>query len=233
MDKVIFYHLIVIMRYDGFLSMTPLVSFHNADVQKSEIIKEIKGKAGIYRWVNTINGKSYVGSSVDLAKRLYRYFSLAHITAQSKHSAICRALIKYGYGNFRFEILEYCDKKETFIREQYFLDLLKPEYNILKLAGSPLGYKHTDEAKAKLRGAKNFSPEHALKLKIHIDKLNSEHSIAINVLDTENNTTVEYASIRLTCRELNCADVTVKKYIGSNKLFRNRYIISSKINKND
>lgn len=209
------------------------MSFHNADVQKSEIIKEIKGKAGVYRWINTKNGKSYVGSSVDLSKRLYRYFSLAHTTIQSKHSAICRALIKYGYGNFRFEILESCDKKENIIREQYFLDLLKPEYNNLKLAGSPLGFKHTEETKAKLRGAKNFSPEHLLKLKVQIDKLNSQHSIVIKVLDIENSTSVEYASIRLTCRSLKCADLTVKKYIDSNKLFRNRYIISSKINKKD
>lgn len=129
--------------------------------------------------------------------------------------------------------MEYCDKKETIIREQYFLDLIKPEYNILKIAGSPLGFKHSEDTKAKLRGAKNFSPEHLLKLKVHINKLNSQHSIAIEVLDIENNSSVEYASIRLTCRELKCADITVKKYIDSNKLFRNRYIISSKINKKD
>lgn len=36
------------MEYDSFFSVAPLVSFHNADVQKSEIIKEIKGKAGVY-----------------------------------------------------------------------------------------------------------------------------------------------------------------------------------------
>ena len=69
------------MYCDGFyLSVTPLVSFRNADVKKWEIVKEIKGKAGIYRWINNNNGKSYVGSSVYLSKRLYRYFSLAHIT---------------------------------------------------------------------------------------------------------------------------------------------------------
>jgi hypothetical protein len=38
------------MNYDSFcLSITPQVSFANADVQKREIIKEIKGKAGVYR----------------------------------------------------------------------------------------------------------------------------------------------------------------------------------------
>ena len=129
--------------------------------------------------------------------------------------------------------MEYCDKKETLIREQYYLDLLKPEYNILKKAGSPLGFKHSDEAKAKMRGPRNRSLEHTRKLKEHIDRLNSQNSIAIEVFDVEKDTKIEYASIRLTCRELNCADVTVKKYINSNKLFRNRYIIASNINKNN
>lgn len=31
------------------------------------------------------------------------------------------------------------------VREQYYLNLLKPEYNVLKKAGSLLGYKHTEK----------------------------------------------------------------------------------------
>lgn len=50
---------------------------------KFYIIKEIKGKAGIYRWVNKINGKSYVGSSTNLTSRLYKYYILAHIIVQT------------------------------------------------------------------------------------------------------------------------------------------------------
>lgn len=84
-----------------------------------------------------------------------------------------------------------------------------------------------------MRGPKNFSPEHLLKIKEHINKLNSQHSVAVVVSDTVNGTSVEYASIRLTCRKLKCADVTIKNYIDSNNLFRERYIISSKVNKND
>jgi len=34
--------------------------------------------------------------------------------------------------------------------EQIALDHFKPEYNICKTAGSPIGYKHTDEAKRKM-----------------------------------------------------------------------------------
>jgi group I intron endonuclease len=60
---------------------------------------------------------------------------------------IHKALLKYRYSNFSFEILEYCEPKKCIEREQYYLDLLKPEYNILKNAGSPLGFKHSEESK--------------------------------------------------------------------------------------
>ena len=44
------------------------------------------------------------------------------------------------------EILEYCAEGVNPVeREQYFLDLLKPEYNILNKAGSLLGFKHKAE----------------------------------------------------------------------------------------
>lgn len=47
---------------------------------------------------------------------------------------ISKALLKYGYSKFRFEILEYCSVEELLKREQFYLDNYKPEYNILKVA---------------------------------------------------------------------------------------------------
>lgn len=66
---------------------------------------------------------------------------------------VCDALLKYGYSNFSLFILEYCEPNNCLIREQYYLDTLLPEYNILQKAGSSLGYKHTDEAKALISAA--------------------------------------------------------------------------------
>ena len=53
---------------------------------------------------------------------------------------ICRALLKYGYSNFSLSIIEYCDANNCLAREQYYIDLLEPEYNILKHAGSSKDY---------------------------------------------------------------------------------------------
>lgn len=65
-------------------------------------------------------------------------------------SKILSALLKYGYSAFRLEILEKCDPNQTIDREQYYLDLLKPEYNILSVASSSLGMLHSEETKFKI-----------------------------------------------------------------------------------
>ena len=54
-------------------------------------------------------------------------------------------------------------------REQYYLDLLKPKYNILKTAGSSLGYPHSEEAKKKISEAKkNMTEETKKSINIYI-----------------------------------------------------------------
>jgi group I intron endonuclease len=76
-------------------------------------------------------------------------------------SIIYSALLKHGHGNFSLDILEYCEVNVLIKREQHYLDLLKPKYNILKAANSRLGSKHTIETKTlmsiKLKGINNPS----------------------------------------------------------------------------
>lgn len=47
---------------------------------------------------------------------------------------IYKALLVYDYVNFTLEILEHCESSVLLEREQYYIDLLKPNYNILKIA---------------------------------------------------------------------------------------------------
>lgn len=54
---------------------------------------------------------------------------------------------------FQLEILEYCEPRDTIEREQYYIDLLVPVYNILKTAGSRLGQNHSEDAKQAIRDA--------------------------------------------------------------------------------
>lgn len=84
--------------------------------------------------VELINGKYYIGSSLDLSKRLRTYYSLANMNSklEKSNSIIYLSLLKYKISSFSLEILEYCDKNELISREQYYIDSLEPEYNILK-----------------------------------------------------------------------------------------------------
>lgn len=133
-------------------SVNPVVTYTNADLDKSRIFKDNKDKTGVYRWVNCINNKSYIGSGINLYRRLYTYYDINLLIKEDRW--ISRALLKNGYSNFKLEILEYCDKDKLIEREQCYIDQLKPEYNILQVAGSTLGYKHTEETLAKFRSRK-------------------------------------------------------------------------------
>lgn len=117
------------------------------------IYKENKRRSGIYRWVNLINGSTYIGSGEDLTRRFRYYFSPKWLIKESlkNNSIIHRALLKNGYNKFRLEILEYCEKAKTLEREQYYLDVLKPTYNICKVAGSSLGRKTNSSTRLKLK----------------------------------------------------------------------------------
>ena len=220
------------------------VSYDNADTQKEIIYRDNRGKTGVYRWTNILNGNSYVGSSVNLAKRFTLYYSLTYLQKQAKNSIICRALLKNGHSNFSLEILEYCEPNVVIEREQYYIDTLEPEYNILKTAGSTLGYKHTEETLAKLRGRvfspetiekmkKRFTEEYRKKLGIAMKAAVSEFNVStkgvkVEVFNTETNTLVEYLSIRSAANALGAHMETIRRCIKANKLYMGKYSISIK-----
>jgi group I intron endonuclease len=51
------------------------------------------------------------------------------------------------------DIFEYCEPNIVIFREQYYMDKLKPEYNILKIAGSRLGTKQSEKTKKLISNA--------------------------------------------------------------------------------
>ncbi len=60
------------------------------------------GKSGIYIWVNWIDNKSYVRSSVDLYRRFINYYFSNYLNERVliRSSHIYRALLDYGYETF-------------------------------------------------------------------------------------------------------------------------------------
>jgi excinuclease UvrABC nuclease subunit len=207
------------------LSIVPVVVYSNADLLKTTILKDNKQKTGIYYWTNLLNNKTYVGSSINLGNRFRDYFKISYLmSGGNKNMIISKALLKYGYSNFKLEILEYCNEDNLRNREQHYLDLLQPEYNILKIAGSSLGFKHNEESLSKLR--------------LHLSELNFQKGIQIEVTDTETNIFTSYDSIRKAAEAINCNKSSLVSYDlkrkaaesleNEFKLFKKRYIINIK-----
>uniref|UniRef100_UPI0030E0C6E7 hypothetical protein n=1 Tax=Ophiocordyceps sobolifera TaxID=94213 RepID=UPI0030E0C6E7 len=160
-------------------NIVPVVIYTNADTQKELIFNENKGKSGVYRWVNNINGNTYIGSGVNLTKRFSNYYSykLMELYLKNRNSLIYRALMKYGYSNFNLEILEYCMPDKAIEREQFYIDNLSPTYNILTLAGSRLGVQHSENTK-KLMSAAAFGVNNPFFGKTHSEKTKLLMSVA-------------------------------------------------------
>jgi group I intron endonuclease len=113
----------------------------------------------IYRIVNTVNWKQYIGSTARVADRWKEHQRL--LNAGKHHSPVLqRAWIKYGSEAFSFEIL--CttppDKDSILAEEQLCLDWLPCEYNICTVAGSPLGRKHSPKARARMSESQRNRP---------------------------------------------------------------------------
>lgn len=140
------------------------------------------------------------------------------------------SILKYGLDNFTLEILEYCSPELVLSKEQYYLDLYKPEYNILKVAGSSKGYKHTPESK--MRKSSRVVSEKTLKkmsLRVQSDltrnKISTSLGISVQVLDITNEEGIVFESKKSAAEYLNTSDSTVGRYIKSKKLLFNRYLI--------
>lgn len=104
-------------------------------------------------WTNKLNGKKYVGSYMALKRRLLEYYNVNRLLNE-KSMPINIALLKCGYTNFSFTMLELCGKYSLMSREKHFFEVYSPEYNILKTPGSPSrgsGWKHYEAAIENMR----------------------------------------------------------------------------------
>lgn len=105
--------------------------------------------SGIYAIINKINGKKYIGSSVDIANRWSQHrYKLKKGSHPAKH--LLSAWNKYGEKNFDFVVLEECQTGSLLVKEQEYLDTYFPEYNTNKTANSMLGFRFSEEAKQRM-----------------------------------------------------------------------------------
>ncbi len=64
---------------------------------------------GIYKITNQINGKCYIGQSVNIKRRWQEHYKF---NSREQDAVIHQAFKKYGIENFSFEILEECSQNQ-------------------------------------------------------------------------------------------------------------------------
>lgn len=113
----------------------------------------IRKATGVYRILNSTNGRSYIGSAVDVRGRCRDHESNLFCLTHS-NSKLQRAWNKYGPAAFTFSVLLVCEKHDLIFYEQRCIDGFNSVvvgYNIAPVAGNMLGFKHSEETKEKIR----------------------------------------------------------------------------------
>lgn len=143
-------------------------------------------KTGIYKIVNILDLKMYIGSSVDIQGRWYEHIRSLNLN-QHDNSKLQRAWNKYSADSFKFEILEIINcpdnitdlefSKLILSREQFYLDTLlfasenddrfsKLGYNLQRsTTQTNLGRKFSEEFKDKIRKA-NLGKKYSIETKL-------------------------------------------------------------------
>jgi group I intron endonuclease len=169
------------------------------------------------------------------------------------NSRIYNGLLKYGYNNFTLDIMEYCEPDILIEREQYYINKLNPEYNILKIAGNRLGFKHSEATKNKMRGINNhfFGKTHTcetrkmiglslrsiirtnnnnkpkvLKLETKLKLSLRSHGIPIKVFDKSNNLIQQFPTMTSAAKYYGIHRRTIGRYLNKNTTY-NGYIFKS------
>jgi group I intron endonuclease len=163
---------------------------------------------GIYKILNKVNNKFYIGSSNNIKRRWMHHITYLN-GGYHTNVHLQNAWSKYGKQAFEFSILEQINENELLLKEQYYLDFYKQNnpdliYNISCVAGSPMkNLKHSKETietlKHKLSGVnhphygkcvdeqwrrnisknlKNFTDEQEIEFKNRWENGESKSSIA-------------------------------------------------------
>lgn len=122
--------------------------------EKNHLIDITQKKSGIYKIINKINGKYYIGSSKDIEHRWVDH--IRELRKNNHHNDYLQhAWNKYGESSFDFIILEYVEKNQLLIIEQKYLTELKTQQNeCYNLNFDAYGGEISDYSKQKIRKSK-------------------------------------------------------------------------------
>jgi group I intron endonuclease len=111
----------------------------------------MKSVSGIYKIESKLKtDRCYIGSAANIQKR-WNYHKEDLRKNKHANSRLQNHYNKYSESDLQFSILLGCDKEDLIKHEQFFIDSLKPYFNICKTAGNKLGVKASIGTIKKLR----------------------------------------------------------------------------------
>lgn len=131
---------------------------------------------GIYKITNNINGRIYIGQSIDIYKRWKAHKHKKY--SGDNDCAIYKAFHKYGLDNFSFNIVEECDPENLDDREIYYIEKYNSYlggYNMTR-GGNGLGFPLSEEIRRKTSRSKGG--EEIIQLSLNGDYISEYFSIS-------------------------------------------------------
>ena len=245
------------------LNIKPVIIFEdltNPSVKKTAY-RHLKRLSGVYMIINLVTGKYYIGSAV--TGNFYMRFH-KHLFSLSGNKRVANAVTKYGLQEFAFIVLEIIPEKEKtqleaqavnsllISREDYYLDVFKPEYNIIAFASNSAGWKHSEDSLVKMRNnyslerrqrvgninkGKTLSEEtrklmsEAAQLRVPMSK-ESRKKCAVNmrpvtISNLDNSNPIHFVSIKEASVAISCAEKTIRRALNGNGVLKKTYIVSA------
>ena len=136
----------------------------------------IKNASGVYRIVNTENGKRYYGSSNNLRKRWNNHKSDMR-KGEHENPGIREDVATFGEEVFEFEPLVYCPESEMKELEARFINKRIHSVRCYNRRDGNGSCEHTEETKAKISAA-NMGENHPMYGKTHTDESKAKISAA-------------------------------------------------------
>lgn len=79
-------------------------------------------KSGIYKLTNQLDGKIYIGQSVNIKDRWGTHIKMGLGAETPSRNKLYSAMLKDGVENFTFEVLEECPSSQLNEREKFYID---------------------------------------------------------------------------------------------------------------
>lgn len=141
----------------------------------------------VYKLTNHVNGKIYIGGTVDYSTRLYYHVWYAkHVTLKRPRQPVNDAILEYGWDSFKAEVLETCSRDSLIEREALYIATLRatdPDigYNVLHRGFNRKGVRHRTEVIAQITETqKRVTPrgaEHHLAGKVNWNAIKAMHAV--------------------------------------------------------